>query len=185
MGRWNKLELAGQRFGRLVAIEKTGTSSKLGSIIWRCLCDCGNEKITPGSDLKSGNVQSCGCIRRESPNNALPGDEGAFRALYQGYRGSAKNKGLEFTLTHEQFRKLTSANCFYCNSAPSREKQGSKKSKRPRYRFNGIDRKDNTKGYLVDNCLPCCTICNYLKKDIPFEIFVEHIKKMFQKLVDN
>lgn len=29
--------------------------------------------------------------------------------------------------------------------------------------YNGVDRKDNAKGYVTGNCLPCCWPCNYAK----------------------
>lgn len=30
---------------------------------WLCLCDCGNETVVTGGNLRAGNVQSCGCYR--------------------------------------------------------------------------------------------------------------------------
>lgn len=57
-------DIAGQRFGRLVAIEPT--EKRRGSfVIWRCVCDCGNEKMVPIADLTRSATQSCGCLRRE------------------------------------------------------------------------------------------------------------------------
>jgi hypothetical protein len=55
------LELSGQRFGRLVAVERDG-SRRGRQFRWRCLCDCGRAHSVVGSDLKAGNVQSCGCL---------------------------------------------------------------------------------------------------------------------------
>lgn len=54
---------SGKRFGRLVAIEKYPTNKP--KPYWRCLCDCGNEKIVSASNLVCGNVKSCGCLRKE------------------------------------------------------------------------------------------------------------------------
>jgi len=56
--------LVGQRFGRLVVLERVGTyvqpcGSK--SPTYRCKCDCGNETVVPARNLRSGNTQSCGC----------------------------------------------------------------------------------------------------------------------------
>lgn len=56
-------DLTGQRFGRLVAIEPTDRRSG-SSVVWRCRCDCGNEHLASAGALKSGNVRSCGCVRR-------------------------------------------------------------------------------------------------------------------------
>lgn len=55
--------LNGQKFGRLTVLELAGM--KGGGSLWRCRCDCGQEKIVEGYNLKNGNSQSCGCLRRE------------------------------------------------------------------------------------------------------------------------
>jgi len=57
-----KLDLIGQRFGRLVVIEEAGI--KNGKCTWRCLCDCGNFTIIPSNHLKCGNTKSCGCLAK-------------------------------------------------------------------------------------------------------------------------
>ena len=55
-------DLTGQRFGRLLVLEYSHTASH--SLRWRCLCDCGTEKIMIGAVLRRG-AQSCGCLKRE------------------------------------------------------------------------------------------------------------------------
>lgn len=57
--------LAGQKFGRLTVIERTGVL-KNGSALWRCRCDCGQMATATTAHLKGGFVQSCGCLKRES-----------------------------------------------------------------------------------------------------------------------
>ena len=39
------VDLTGQRFGRLVVLERCGVS-KNGYVLWRCKCDCGNDALT-------------------------------------------------------------------------------------------------------------------------------------------
>lgn len=58
MGRYK--DISGQRFGKLVAVEKTEIKQN-SSFIWRCLCDCGNEKFVSVNYLTTGNTKSCGC----------------------------------------------------------------------------------------------------------------------------
>ena len=55
------MDLAGQRFGRLIAIEPTKKRKGKG-VIWRCLCDCGNECFVGIGNLRSGTTKSCGCF---------------------------------------------------------------------------------------------------------------------------
>ena len=62
--------LAGQRFGRLVAIEPTEERYRT-AVIWKCQCDCGNTVSIPVSCLTSGDVSSCGCLRKETGRLAM------------------------------------------------------------------------------------------------------------------
>jgi hypothetical protein len=57
------LNLAGQRFGRLVVTEKVCTV--VGGSKWRCKCDCGNEAVVWAGNLKRGRTRSCGCYHAE------------------------------------------------------------------------------------------------------------------------
>ena len=59
------LNLTGQRFGRLVVIERS-TNSKSGKARWRCECDCGNDIVILSTNLVRGLTHSCGCLNRES-----------------------------------------------------------------------------------------------------------------------
>lgn len=61
-----KLNLTGQRFGNLTVIEVHGQDAHR-AYRWKCQCDCGNETVVRGSQLKSGVTRSCGCgIRKAS-----------------------------------------------------------------------------------------------------------------------
>lgn len=57
-------DLTGQRFGRLVALRRAG-STKTGNAKWECLCDCGNGHVTRAAALRSGHSSSCGCLQRD------------------------------------------------------------------------------------------------------------------------
>lgn len=59
------IDLDGQRFGRLVVLERMPNKT-IGNTIWKCRCDCGNESIVQGGNLRGGKVQSCGCLQREA-----------------------------------------------------------------------------------------------------------------------
>jgi hypothetical protein len=56
-------ELTGQRFGRLTV---KCCAEGDGKPHWLCQCDCGNECVVVGENLRSGNTRSCGCLRREA-----------------------------------------------------------------------------------------------------------------------
>ena len=57
-------DIAGQRFGSLVAVKEAGKNNQ-GYILWECICDCGNTSIKVGSEMRRGNVKSCGCQWRK------------------------------------------------------------------------------------------------------------------------
>ena len=59
------VDRTGQRFGRLVVVEQAGrTASK--KVLWKCICDCGNETKTDSGSLVTGNTTSCGCALKEA-----------------------------------------------------------------------------------------------------------------------
>ena len=56
----NFIDITGQRFGRLIAVEPI-TTDRNGQKMWRCQCDCGASCIARGSPLRRGLQTSCGC----------------------------------------------------------------------------------------------------------------------------
>lgn len=54
------IDLTGQRFGKLIAVEKLGVN-KWRAMVWLCACDCGGFTKAQAADLRKGNVRSCGC----------------------------------------------------------------------------------------------------------------------------
>ena len=58
------INLSGQRFGRLVVLDKYRVLDK-HHVQWLCKCDCTNELWVRGDDLKSGAIQSCKCLKKE------------------------------------------------------------------------------------------------------------------------
>jgi hypothetical protein len=53
------LDLTGQRFGKLEALEFIGM--RKGAAYWRCRCDCGQQTRATVGNLRAGHVKSCGC----------------------------------------------------------------------------------------------------------------------------
>ena len=61
-------DLTGKQFGRLTVINRAEDYiDKNGDrrVQWRCLCECGNEKIIRAQILKKGLTKSCGCLKNE------------------------------------------------------------------------------------------------------------------------
>jgi len=75
-----------------------------------------------------------------------PGRKRSIVEKLGSYKRSAKKRELEWAVTDEQAYSFMNSECHYCGG------QG-----------GGIDREDNTIGYLEYNCLPCCKDCNMAK----------------------
>lgn len=165
-------DYTGEKYGFLTAIKYIETKKR--QAIWLFKCDCGNTKQTHMVTVKKGYCSSCGCKNKSIPELA------SFNCLYSGYKDRAPSRGLTFDLSTDDFRKLTSSNCFYCNYPP---KQVVKiRSLKTHYTYNGIDRKNNTFGYIMDNCVPCCKICNYSKSQY---FTSEEFKSILDKRLEN
>lgn len=76
------VDLTGQRFGRLKVIRRAG-STKHNKATWHCICDCGNETIVCGAELRHGDTRSCGCLQRE------------WAAAHSDYARKIRNKDLK------------------------------------------------------------------------------------------
>lgn len=57
-----KIDLTGQKFGKLTVVSFFGTRNNMAH--WNCVCDCGNHSIHNGAKMKMGHVKSCGCINK-------------------------------------------------------------------------------------------------------------------------
>ena len=156
------IDLTGQRHGRLTVLNRTENGNR-GQTRWLCRCDCGGEKTIQADHIRSGHTRSCGCLRREvtRKRRSLPKGLAAFNGLVATMKVGAKKRGHEWQLTKEQVRHLTKQPCHYCGVEPLQSigdgfRNGA-------YIYNGIDRVDNTKGYVIDNVVACCFDCNRSK----------------------
>ncbi|AVK75425.1 endonuclease [Pandoravirus quercus] len=77
------------------------------------------------------------------------------------YKYDAAERGIEFALTRDDFMRLIDEPCRYCWTARG-----------------GIDRVDNTVGYFLPNCVPCCRTCNSMKNASTKEDFIAHCTRI-------
>lgn len=76
---------------------------------------------------------------------------------------TARSKELDFELSIELYRTIVTTPCYYCGIIQDKG-------------FNGVDRTDSTKGYVPDNVLPCCQMCNFMKGSVPPNTFIHHVE---------
>lgn len=155
---------------------------KLEGRYYLCHCTCGNIKKVQASHLFHGRIKSCGCkLRKPKLNKSIAG----LNRLFSSYKKNAEKRDLDFFLSLEDFVKLTSSNCHYCNEPPNQISSDSKKSEFSSYKYNGIDREDNKAGYMLGNCLPCCGICNDIKGTLTYNEFINKVRKINDNLCKN
>ncbi len=122
-------------------------------------------------------------VYRQPKPFKLPYGESSFNLLYRSYERGAINRNLEFNLTKDEFREITSKNCEYCGAPPLQKSPHKNIRINGHYIHNGIDRKDPSVGYTVDNCVASCSKCNYAKQSLSFDDFIQHIIKIYNNIV--
>jgi len=162
----------GYKFNKLTIIKYTGKNNYRGSNIWLCRCDCGNE-IEVTTDQIYNNKKSCGCYNGRDEESA------SSNHLYAQYRYGAnrRNRKLKFSLNRKEFYSITQKECFYCGAPPSQVQKA-----HPNFKYNGIDRVDDSKGYTLDNCVPCCSVCNFMKKKMSQGEFLAHMIRILKNM---
>ncbi len=190
--------MAGQKFGNLTVIGRSDKKdSRGGNQFYLCKCECGKEKSFSASRLNTGVSTACGCkIGKNTTNRPRkPPGYASLMAWYRDYAHGAKSRSRDFLLTVEEFSILVYDHCHYCGALPMPYNgyitRKSKKRKtdgkytasdacidRAWINVNGIDRKDNSVGYTVENCVPCCPTCNKAKHNSSYEEFILYLDNL-------
>ena len=58
------IEMVGKKFGRL-EVKEFVERGRCGAFYWKCVCECGGEKIVNGTHLRHNAIRSCGCLHKE------------------------------------------------------------------------------------------------------------------------
>lgn len=174
------VDIVGNRYGRLI-VEKFSHAQK-GFKYWKCRCDCGNFVNVTSSSLLTGNTKSCGCLRAELLRKRTLKYENreyaSFLHLYNAYRRGAKRRGITFSLTVEDFIELCKEDCVYCGASPEKREYW---NGRVSIESSGVDRINNNIGYIKENCVTCCTWCNFAKRELSMKDFINHCKKVAER----
>lgn len=168
--RWQIKDRTGKKYGSLAVIRFVKRDKRKRKTWWLCECNCGKEVVVDGNSLETGATKSCGCSRRFAKGEA------AFRGVFRRTKTSAKKRGHEFKLTEKDVKEIHSKPCFYCGQTPLSEAiyercYGT-------YIYNGIDRVDNSIGYIKENCVSCCKDCNIGKGTKTVTEFYEWIDRV-------
>ena len=158
--------------------------------VWDCVCICGNVKrFWKFSAI--ARQKTCGCGIDSAGLSAKQAR--SMKSRMNGYKNGAKKRNFEWSLSYNDFVRISTKQCHYCGLGPFKwdcmTNSPSLKKDSPNVNpkdyeiyFTGIDRFDSKLGYTIENSVPCCKNCNRAKSDLSFNDFKEHINKVYEWL---
>lgn len=190
MNKRIKKDITGKKFNQLTVIRFI--EYRKCQSYWECICDCGNIKVTNISSLLLSRTKSCGCLRIKEfrkKMRKLPGEASIYR-LFSEYKQAAKKRNIIFELSKEQFEEIVKKSCTFCGIKPFQVHQADKTCSQEwrnisKLIHSGVDRFDNTKGYTIDNSVPCCKYCNIAKHTMTFEQFKDWLDLIINQRKNN
>jgi len=157
-----------------VILEKSPLKKQRSNCYYLIKCKiCGELSHKNSSKLVDKKYKSCGCVTKRDAGFSSAND------IFGGYIRNSKKRKIPFEILFEEFFELSQQECFYCGEKP---RSISKISKNGEFFYNGIDRIDNSKGYIKENIKPCCGICNRMKWDMKFKDFKEKISQISRRM---
>ncbi len=123
--------------------------------------DCGKDRhVELDSYVRSGSPKYCGpCRGRATIIAAIAKTrKRPFENTYNVFLRRCQERQIDNSITYDQFAMLAKmTTCHYCGGSVGRVVHGNTS------RGCGLDRKDNSRGYSVDNVVSCCGHCNRVK----------------------
>ncbi len=181
MGR-PAVDMTGVVVGRLTALRRGpdfGVGTTRMYTTWICKCACGKEKIIRTTALRKRlePTKSCGCAM-SGPAAIAVHPNSAMRNTFSRYKTHARTAKRPFSLSIGEFAEMTQRNCHYCGAKPGAMTVQPLKLGKSCFIYNGIDRIDNTQGYVAGNVVTCCWMCNHSKGARTVEAFTEWLDRI-------
>ncbi len=107
----------------------------------------------------------------------------AIRRVFSEYRSRCRRRAIEWALSFEVFYSLVVDVCAVCGKKPINKYSRPDRVNTKCY-YNGIDRIDNSLGYIPTNVRPCCKLCNSMKSNLKDKVFKKHVIRMAQKMAE-
>lgn len=166
----------GHRFGDYTVIETEVRHPSGKGWAVRARCVCGTERVSSVAEFRrTGRCSDCTSKnQREAWYEKIDPNVYGPRKVYREYRAGAQARELDFHLElNDFFIKTITSDCHYCSRPPFREVRSQTGKV---FLTGGIDRVDSGIGYIEENYVPCCSICNTMKRDMTIDEFRSHIK---------
>ena len=140
------------------------------------ICDCGVAyQLAESVYLRGGGGRCRICELRRSRKPVTY--RGSMRVI-QSYKEAARVRGIEYLLSKDQAFDMIVKPCVYCLSEGSNSRVVYTNDGDEMFPYNGIDRVENDKGYLVDNVVPCCKRCNLAKRDASIDEWMTWLQSL-------
>lgn len=139
---------------------------------YECVCDCGARRLLIRPELRG----QPHCARCRAGLQSVP----TAIHVVTGYRKQAEKRGISWELTEEQCISLFAGNCHYCGLRDVNVRKSLSKSM-PDFEYVGIDRVDNSRGYVIDNVVSCCATCNSMKMTASIQDFIDRCALIAQR----
>jgi hypothetical protein len=177
-----QIDITGEKYNSWTIIKMIGIRN--GKSWCLCKCDCGKEKEVVARNILSGASKSCGCrgrlktIERNKQRINKATELSVLKQVIAGYKKDASDRGYAFELSEKECLELFDRKCYYCNS-DAYNKRHYHKDKSITAKYMGIDRIDNTKGYIAGNVVSCCKKCNRAKDTMSEQEFLELVNRIY------
>ena len=116
------MDISNKKFGKLTAIQLKIVNNKIR--YWYCKCDCGNGRFIRETELINGNINTCGCDKKEKftikeidsnePTTATVNSK-IYKPYLQHTKGYNKfsdlRNGSVFEYGGEMYMKIYDTNC--------------------------------------------------------------------------
>lgn len=170
----------GVEAGNLTIGKRSTTKDPSGHhYYWHAMCGCGEPCLVFPGEVLAGKKKSCGCLNHKRTYEPIIS---SARKVW----GGGYDDGCDF----DTFYRLSQQPCHYCNVPPwrtynvanSQRSTSDLQKEEGDFVYNGLDRIDSSRDHSPDNVVPCCSLCNRMKSDLPSEVFKQHIHDIHQHM---
>lgn len=182
MREQTKNKYIGKTFGAITVIdinsETYNKENQVKRTYFNCKCNrCGNKTIIR-SDRFSLNSKytpkSCtSCINNlqkeiaEKKYKIL--ETKWLRGRINSIKSNAKTRNINIEINNDTIESIINKQCYYCGDDFAK----------------GIDRLDSSKSYSIENCVPCCYVCNRMKNKYSKDLFLEKVYKIYKNHIES
>lgn len=161
----NQETMTYSKIAKLLGRSRSSICSKLyklnGPRVLHKVCNICNKEFTTHQYSIIACSTECKKVNQRNSSKYM---ELTISSRYRHYKYSANKREITFNLTLEDFSKYWKKPCGYCGDV---------------IETIGLDRIENTKGYSIKNIIPCCTVCNMMKRDISKETWMNKIEQIY------